>query len=217
MLQLVQTVAVWALPVLFAYCVHAMVMAHMAWRLGDRSDAMRERLSLNPLTHADPFGTLLLPALMIGFNTGLIIGWPKPVPLNPGAFAHPRKDVAAVSVVALGSNVIMAVAWGLLLKVAMSTNAQEGLWYGIAAMANAGVIINVVFLVFGLLPIPGFAGGHVIGAILPPPLAQRWYASQNLVAIAFIVIIVSGAANDYIMTPILKMEAVIYRVVGITA
>ena len=215
MLELVQSLAVWALPVLFAFCGHAIVMAQMAWRMGDRSEAMRERLSLNPLKHADPVGTFLVPGLLIGLKTGIVIGWPKAVPVNPAAFANPRKALAIVSLSALASNVAMALAWAVLLKVSLMSDAQEGFWLGIRMMAYAGVLINLVFLLFGLLPIPGFAGGHVVGAILPRDMAERWYGSQNLVFIALLVLMVSGFLGKVLGGPMLALQGLVFGIVGI--
>lgn len=214
MLELVQSLAVWALPVLFAFTGHAMVMAHAAWRLGDRSEAMRERLSLNPLAHADPVGTFLVPGLLIALG-GFIIGWPKAVPVDPRAFAHPRKALATVSLAALASNIAMALAWALLLKLAVHSGAQEGVWLGVKMMAYAGVTINLVFLLFGLLPIPGFAGGHVIGAILPPPMAARWYASQNLVFIALIVLMLTGVLGQVLGGPLMALQGLVFGLVQV--
>ena len=212
--ELVQSLAVWALPVLFAFTGHAIVMAQAAWRLGDRSEAMRERQSFNPLTHADPVGTVVVPGLLIALG-GFIIGWPKAVPVNPAAFGHPRKALALVSLAALGSNVVMAVGWALLLKLALLANAQEGIWVGVRMMAHAGVIINLVFLLFGLLPIPGFAGGHVVGAILPPEMAARWYGSQNLVFIALIILMLTGFLGVVLGGPLAALQGLVFGLVGI--
>jgi Zn-dependent protease len=215
MLELVQSLAVWALPVLFAFCGHAIVMAQVAWRMGDRSEAMRERLSLNPLKHADPVGTFLVPGLLIAFKAPLIFGWPKAVPLEPRAFANPRKDIALVFLAALVSNLAMALAWAVLYKVALLNNTGEGLWAGITQMAEAGVVINVIFLLFGLLPIPGFACGYVVGAILPRDLAERWYASQNLVFIALLVLMATGFLGLVISGPFRWLLGAVLGVVGI--
>jgi Zn-dependent protease len=214
LLELVQSLATWALPVLFAFTGHAMVMAHAAWRLGDRSEAMRERLSLNPLAHADPVGTFLVPGLLIALG-GFIIGWPKAVPVDPRAFAHPRKALATVSLAALASNIAMALAWAVLLKFAVQSGAQEGVWLGVKMMAYAGVTINLVFLMFGLLPIPGFAGGHVIGAILPPPMAERWYASQNLVFVALIVLMLTGVLGQVLGGPLMALQGLVFGLVQV--
>ena len=214
-LELAQSLAVWALPILFAFTGHAMVMAHLAWRLGDRSAEMRQRLSLNPLVHVDPVGTVLVPGLLIALG-GFVIGWPKTLPIEPRAFAHPRKALATLSFGALGSNLAMALAWAVLLKVALAQNADEGIWVGVKLMALAGVNINLIFMLFGLLPIPGFAGGHAIGALLSPAAAQRWYAAQNYVFIGLILLMVTGILGAVLGAPFRGLQVLLFRIVGIS-
>lgn len=213
-LELVQTLAVWALPVLFAFTGHAMVMAHLAWRMGDRSAEMRERLSLNPLAHVDPVGTVVVPGVLIALG-GFVIGWPKVLPIEPRAFAHPRKALATISLGALASNVAMALAWALLLKFAVVQDAEQGAWVGVKLMALAGVNINLIFMLFGLLPIPGFAGGHVVGAILPPAQAARWYASQNYVFLGLIVLMVTGVLGVVLGVPFRALQGLVLGLVGV--
>lgn len=215
-LELVQTIAVWALPVLLAFTGHAIAMSQAAWRLGDRSEAMRERLSWNPLHHADPVGTFLVPALLAVMG-GFLIGWPKPVPVNPLAFRHPRKDLALVALAAVGSNLVMAVAWTVLLKFALLQDAEAGLWIGLRLTAMAGVTINLVFMLFGLLPIPGFAGGHVIGAILPPAQAHKWYAAQQWSMIIVLLLFVSGLLSVVLIPPMQGLQALLFGLVGVGA
>lgn len=215
-LELVQTLAVWALPVLLALTGHAIAMAQVAWRLGDRSEAMRERLTWNPLRHVDPMGTLLVPALLAVMG-GFLIGWPKAVPVNAGAFRNPRKDLAIVALSAVGANVVMAVAWVLLLKLALAQDAESGMWIGARLTAMAGVTINLVFIVFGLLPVPGFAGGHVVGALLPPAQAYKWYAAQQWSFIIVLVLLVTGVLSVVIMPPMEAMRGLLFGLAGIVA
>lgn len=215
-LEMVQTLAVWALPVLLALTGHAIAMAQAAWRLGDRSEAMRERLSLNPLNHVDPVGTILVPALLAAMG-GFLIGWPKTVPVNPAAFREPRKDMALVALAAVAGNVVMAVAWALLLKVAVAQQAEAGLWLGLQLTAKAGVMINLVFLIFGLLPIPGFAGGHVVGALLPAAQAYKWYGAQAWSMIILLLLVVSGLLSAIILPPMQFLYALVLGLVGVTA
>lgn len=213
-LELVQTLAVWALPVLLALTGHAIAMVQTAWRLGDRSEALRERLSWNPLTHVDPIGTLLVPALLAVMG-GFLIGWPKTVPVNPMAFRNPRPDMALVALSAVASNLLMAVAWVLLLKLALARGAEAGIWVGLQLTAHAGVMINLVFLIFGLLPIPGFAGGHVVGALLPAAQAHRWYAAQGWSMIILLLLLVSGLLSAVILPPMQALQGLLFRLVGI--
>ena len=213
-LELVQTLAVWALPVLLAFTGHAIAMAQVAWRLGDRSEALRERLSWNPLTHVDPVGTVLVPGLLAVMG-GFLIGWPKAVPINAGAFRNPRKDLAIVALAAVGSNLAMAVAWTLLLKVSLSQPGDAGMWVGLRLTAMAGVTINLVFMLFGLLPVPGFAGGHVVGALLPPAQAYRWYAAQQWSFIIVLALFVSGVLSVVLIPPMQAMQALLFGLAGI--
>jgi len=215
-LEMVQKLAIWALPVLLALTGHAIAMAQTAWRLGDRSEAMRERQSLNPLSHVDPVGTLLVPGLLAVIG-GFLIGWPRTVPVNPMAFRHPRKDMAIVALSAVGSNLVMAVAWALLLKAALGQAAQEGLWLGLQETAKAGVMINLVFLIFGLLPIPGFAGGHVVGALLPVAQAYKWYGAQAWSMIILLLLVVSGLLTAIILPPMQFLAGLVFALVGIAA
>lgn len=214
LLELVQTLAVWALPVLLALTGHAILMAQAAWRLGDRSEAMRERQSWNPLRHVDPVGTVLVPALLAVMG-GFLLGWPRTVPVNPLAFRDPRKDMALVALAGVGGNVVMALAWALLLKVTLLQDADAGLWMGLRLMAMAGVTINLVFLLFGLLPIPGFAGGHVVGALLPPAQAHKWYGAQAWSMIIVLVLFVSGLLSYVLVAPMEGLRRMLFGLVGI--
>jgi Zn-dependent protease len=215
-LELVQTLAVWALPVLLALTGHAIAMAQVAWRLGDRSEALRERLSWNPITHVDPVGTLLVPGLLAVMG-GFLIGWPRTVPVNAGAFRHPRKDLALVALAAVGANLVMAVAWTVLLKVALGQDVESGLWIGLRLTAMAGVTINLVLMLFGLLPVPGFAGGHVVGALLPPAQAYKWYAAQQWSFIVVLVLLVSGVLSAVLIPPMQAMQGLLFGLAGIAA
>jgi Zn-dependent protease len=213
-LELVQKLAVWALPVLLAFTGHAIAMAQVAWRLGDRSEALRERLSWNPLTHVDPVGTLLVPGLLAVMG-GFLIGWPKAVPINAGAFRQPRKDLAIVALAAVAANLVMAVGWALLLKLALSQPAEAGLWVGLRLTAIAGVTINLIFMLFGLLPVPGFAGGHVIGALLPPAQAYKWYAAQQWSFIIVAVLFITRVLQAVLIPPMQAMQALLFGLVGL--
>jgi Zn-dependent protease len=212
--DLVQKMAVWALPTLFAFTGHAIAMAQLAWHFGDRSPAMRERQSWNPLKHADPVGTVVVPLVLIAIG-GFVIGWPKPVPVNPGAFRNPRKDLALLSLGAVGSNLIMAFAWAFLMKLAVLQDVDSGIWLGVQFMSAAGVTINLIFMLFGLLPIPGFAGGHVVGAILPPHLAFRWYAAQNWTMLVLLALMMTGVLGVVLGPPFLAMRSLVFGLVGI--
>lgn len=166
-------IAVWAIPVLFAITVHEASHGYVARRFGDRTAEMLGRLTLNPIKHIDPIGTVLLPAFML-FVSGYIFGWAKPVPVNARNLRNPRRDMVLVAAAGPAVNLLMALLWGFLMSVSLlvgSSPGNVGRW--LFAMGQAGVIINVVLAVFNFLPIPPLDGGRVASGLLPPRLAAR--------------------------------------------
>lgn len=168
---LVQKLAVWALPVLFAITVHEAAHGYAARALGDPTAERLGRLSLNPLRHIDPFGTVILPALML-FIGGFLFGWAKPVPVDGRNLRDPRRDMALVALAGPVSNGLMALGWALLLRVALEQDATQGLWLYLKFMSIAGIAINLTLMVLNLLPIPPLDGGRVLIGVLPAPAAR---------------------------------------------
>jgi len=168
---IIYTIAVWAIPVLFAITLHEVAHGWIANKLGDSTARMLGRLTVNPLKHIDPIGTILVPLVMVLLQTGFVFGWAKPVPVNYNNLKNPRKDMAIVAVAGPLANLAMAIFWALVFKFGMtlgSTNLGEG----IMAMGKAGILINLVLFVFNLLPIPPLDGGRVLSAMLPPALSD---------------------------------------------
>lgn len=167
----VQTIVVWALPVLFAITLHEVAHGWAARALGDRTAANLGRLSLNPLRHVDPVGTVLLPmmTLLIG---GLFFGWAKPVPVVARNLRDPHRHMALVAAAGPAANLGMALLWGLLLKLAIAAGPGEDLWKWLMYTANAGILCNVIFMTLNLLPIPPLDGGRILGGLLPPRQAD---------------------------------------------
>jgi Zn-dependent protease len=172
--ELVQTLTVWALPVLFAITLHEVAHGWAARALGDSTAAMMGRLSLNPLKHIDPVGTIVVPIVFLLLPGDFLFGWAKPVPVSMRNLRNPRRDMALVAAAGPLSNLAMAFGWGLLLKLAGAQGAQEGLWLGVAMMAAAGIFMNLLLMALNLLPIPPLDGGRVMSAILPPSLGARY-------------------------------------------
>ena len=169
---LLQKLAIWALPVLFAITVHEAAHGYAARALGDRTAEMLGRLSLNPLKHIDPVGTVLVPALMLWLG-GFLFGWAKPVPVNTRNLPQPRRAMALVAAAGPASNGLMALGWALLLKLALMLGAEGGIWLGLRLMAVAGISINLILMVLNLLPLPPLDGGRVLAGLLPER-AARW-------------------------------------------
>lgn len=169
-LSLVQLVIVWSIPVLFAITLHEVAHGWAALRLGDRTAQFMGRLTLNPVRHIDPVGTLLVPAILLVLPTPFIFGWAKPVPIAERNLGHPRRDMALVAVAGPAANILMALGWAAVgwLGVQMGDAAA---WMSLLIyMGAAGVAINLLLAIFNLLPIPPLDGGRVLMSLVPP----RW-------------------------------------------
>ncbi len=163
--NIMQTLAVYAIPVIFAITVHEAAHGYVAQRFGDPTAAMLGRVTLNPIKHIDPVGTLLMPiALLLMTQGAFVFGYAKPVPVNFGQLRHPKRDMIWVAAAGPASNLIQALAWGVLLVVLLGIGIDEPFF---AAMARAGVLVNVLLAVFNLFPLPPLDGGRVLVGLLP--------------------------------------------------
>ena len=169
---LVQKIAIWALPVIFAITIHEAAHGYAARALGDRTAESLGRLSLNPLRHIDPVGTVIVPGLLLALG-GFLFGWAKPVPVNFNNLRQPRRDMALVAVAGPLSNAAQALLWALLLKLLLQSGAQSGVVLGFTQMAVAGIVVNLILMVLNLLPLPPLDGGRVLTGLVPEALARK--------------------------------------------
>jgi len=173
-LNTMQALAVLALPVLFAITVHEAAHGWMARRFGDSTAMMLGRVTLNPLKHIDPIGTILVPAVTF-LLTSFLFGWAKPVPVNWRNLHNPRRDMVLVALAGPGANLIMAVFWALAVKLGVALfNVFEWLALPLIYMGSAGVLINSILMALNLLPILPLDGGRVLAGLLPPKLAWQY-------------------------------------------
>jgi Zn-dependent protease len=169
--SLVQKIAIWIVPVLLGITVHEVAHGWLASKLGDKTAFMLGRLTLNPLKHVDPVGTILIPGLLLLMQAGFIFGYAKPVPINWKNLRQPKRDMALVAVAGPASNLLMAIAWALLIRLApLLGEAGTALVY----MGVAGITINIILMVLNLLPLPPLDGGRVLTGLLPGPWAYRF-------------------------------------------
>jgi Zn-dependent protease len=163
--QLIQTISLAAIPVLFAITLHEAAHGYVARHFGDMTAYQQGRISLNPLRHIDPIGTVLVPLLTMLVG-GILFGWAKPVPVNFAALRHPKKDMLWVAIAGPASNLVMALGWALVYKFAW-TFPDNYFAEPMLGMAEWGIKINAVLMVLNLLPLPPLDGGRVAISLLP--------------------------------------------------
>ena len=170
--ELIQTIAVLALPMLFAITLHEAAHAYAAKYFGDSTAYMLGRMSLNPVKHIDPFGTVLIPLLMY-FSTGgaFLFGYAKPVPVNFGQLRKPKRDMAWVALAGPAANLVMALGWMLLL-IGLAASGSETKDFFVM-MAQAGIRINLVLFALNLFPLPPLDGGRILFSLLPHTYAYK--------------------------------------------
>jgi Zn-dependent protease len=213
--ELVQTLTVWALPVLFAITLHEVAHGWAARALGDSTAAMMGRLSLNPLKHIDPVGTVVVPLVFLLLPGDFLFGWAKPVPVSMRNLRNPRRDMALVAAAGPLSNLAMAFGWGLLLKLAGSQGVEEGLWLGIAMMAGAGIFMNLLLMALNLLPIPPLDGGRIVDSLLPGPLSAKYSQLEPLGLWIVLALIATKLLGVILAPPYYALRGAIATVVGL--
>ncbi|WP_293372901.1 site-2 protease family protein [Nevskia sp.] len=195
-LDLFQQLAVSLLPLLLALTVPVIVQARVALALGDTTGKQYDRTSLNPLSHADPIGTLVVPGAMIalgnlaGSGGGLLIGWAKPLPISYRNFRDPRGAAVKLAGAGLAAKFLLALAWAFVFRA--TYGATEGVELGVALMARQGITISLSFFVLNLLPLPPFAVGNMLLVTLPPKQAQQLESIQPYTFIIILVLAVTG-------------------------
>lgn len=168
--QLLQTVSVWALPVLLAITLHEAAHGYVANHFGDDTARSQGRLSLNPLVHVDLFGTIIMPLFLL-FAGGFIFGYAKPVPVNAGKLRNPRRDMIWVALAGPASNLVIAFAAALMLWLAYFVPGATQVW--MIKTLQLCVFFNCLIALFNMLPIPPLDGGRVLTSLLPLPLARK--------------------------------------------
>ena len=199
------TIVLWAVPVVFAITLHEAAHGYVARMFGDHTAWMLGRVTLNPVKHIDPVGTLLVPGMLflIARFTGaplFIFGWAKPVPVNFGNLRNPKRDMFWVAGAGPFANFAMAIAWALLFKIALpgAAFASEGM----REMASAGIQVNLMLMALNLLPILPLDGGRIAVSLLPHSLAMRYAGLERYGFMIVILLLATGILSD-LMAPLM--------------
>lgn len=169
---LIQTIAVYAIPVILAITLHEAAHAYAAKYFGDTTAYSQGRMSLNPVVHIDLFGTIIIPIVLYLATDGqFLFGYAKPVPVNFGALRKPKRDMAWVSLAGPGANFIMAFLWMILAVLLVAFKVEHEFFY---RMAQAGLLTNLVMFAFNLFPIPPLDGGRILTSLLPHRQAYQF-------------------------------------------
>ena len=197
---IIQTIAVYALPVLFAITLHEAAHGYVARMYGDNTAMYAGRITLNPIKHIDLVGTILVPiAILVSSSLmgigAFLFGWAKPVPVNFGNLRNPKKDIRFVAFAGPGANFVMALIWALSLKLQFVTGLNEPFF---AEMAKAGIVVNLVLAALNLLPILPLDGGRILFSFLPSSAAYSFSRTEPYGMIVFIALLMLGILPIFI-------------------
>ena len=198
---LVQKMAAIVLPLIFAVTLHEAAHGWVADKLGDSTARRLGRITLNPIRHIDWFGTILLPMLMMAF-TGFLFGWAKPVPVNMAHLRNPRRDMVWVALAGPGANLLMSILWSLALLATEMPAMPEWMVLPLAAIAVAGVFINLILMALNLLPILPLDGGRVLVGILPQAIARLYARIEPFGFFIIVGLLVAGVLGQ-VLTPVI--------------
>jgi Zn-dependent protease len=204
--NVIQLVTVYAIPVLFAITLHEAAHGYVARMFGDNTAFVAGRISLNPLRHIDPIGTVVVPLVMVALS-GFMFGWARPVPVDFGSLRKPKRDMIWVAGAGPGANLVMAIGWVLFAKLLALLGVEEDYFF---LVANAGVSVNLVFMALNLIPIPPLDGGRIAVGLLPNRLAYQYAKLEPYGMFIIIALLVTGALN-VLLRPFLQMGESIVR------
>ncbi|MGH8550220.1 MAG: site-2 protease family protein [Methylococcales bacterium] len=218
-LSLVQQSSLALLPLLFAITLHEVAHGWVAKQLGDHTAQLLGRLSLNPLRHIDPVGTLLVPALLLvsGYLSGgptFIFGWAKPVPVDWTKLGNPKRNMALVAVAGPMANLLMAILWAMVAKMGIllqSPFASEPL----LLMGGIGISFNLVLVILNLLPVLPLDGGRIVTSFLPGPLAWRFSKLEPYGIVILIALIATGLLGPILRYPLPALQQLVAGIAGL--
>lgn len=212
--EIAYTIAVWAVPILFAITLHEAAHGWVAEKLGDPTARKQGRITANPIRHIDPVGTVVVP-LFLAMVSPFVMGWAKPVPVEPRYFKSPLLDMALVAVAGPLSNFVMACVWAMSIVAISASFEYSHTKTFLMTMANNGIIINVVLMVLNLLPIPPLDGGRVVAGVLPRPLLIPYLQLERFGMIIILLLLVSGLLGKMLWPMVQNFVNMINMIFGL--
>ena len=201
--NLIQTVAIYALPVLFAITVHEAAHGYVARYFGDNTAWTLGRVTLNPIKHIDPLGTILMPLLLYFATSGaFLFGYAKPVPVQFGNLRNPKRDMIWVALAGPGANLIQALMWGILFYLLQGASVSEPFFI---KMCQAGILVNVVMMVFNLFPLPPLDGGRIVVGLLPYKAALTFSRIEPWGFFVVMALVITGIISNLWMRPLMAL------------
>ncbi len=217
--SIIQGIAIYALPVIFAITFHEAAHGYVAKRFGDLTAYKAGRVSLNPVKHIDPMGTIVVPLIMfitskLMLGGGILFGWAKPVPVNFNQLRHPKRDMLWVAAAGPGANLLMACFWALIIKL--------GIWLPgsiyikpMVLMGIAGIEINVILMILNLLPLPPLDGGRIAVSLLPEKLAWKFAQIEPYGMVILLTLLITGTLGAILWPLITLTKQVIVVLFGL--
>ena len=201
--NLIQTIAIYALPVIFAITVHEAAHGYVARYFGDNTAWVMGRVTLNPMKHIDLVGTIVMPVLLYVATAGtFLFGYAKPVPVNFGNLRRPKQHMIWVALAGPGANFIQALMWGVLLYLANGAGVTERF---VLEMCRAGMLVNVVMFVFNLFPLPPLDGGRILVGLLPWRQAQLVSRVEPWGFFIVMALVLTGVVSSLWMSPLMGL------------
>ena len=213
-LTLVQRIVVWILPVIFAITGHEVAHGWMAKQFGDKTADREGRLTLNPMKHIDPVGTIIVPGLLLITFTGFIFGWAKPVPVDARNFKDPKKAMMVVALAGPLANLVMAVIWALLIRVGVAINI-EFVSMPLIYSGVAGITINLVLALINLLPIPPLDGSRILTGLLPDYWAWRYNQLERYGFLILLLLLVTNVLGMILAYPMYYCQQLFFSLAGL--
>ncbi len=214
-LTLIQKIAIWTIPVLFAITVHEVAHGWVASKLGDQTARMLGRLTLNPFKHIDPIGTVVVPLVLLALS-GFVFGWAKAIPVDTRNFKNPKKDMAWVAIAGPTANLLMAFGWAAIIKVGMIVETMgPGAGQFLIYSGIAGVSINLILMVLNLIPIPPLDGSRVLTAFLPPALGWQYNRMEPYGFFVILGLMLLGLLELLLLPPFYFFKQFIFSLFGI--